>query len=114
MLALPPPRPNCAPAAAAVRSAIAARATAGSFTLRSLQDVAEAFRGTRQDGARALLDDRPLDQVRMLDHQIDDLGVGQLARTEPQRLVDALVRAQQLARGDAHLAQQLLELRLRD
>ena len=40
-----------------------------------LQDLLEPFRRTREDRARALLDDRPLNEIGMLDHQIDDLTV---------------------------------------
>lgn len=40
-----------------------------------LEDLFEAFGGTREDGARAFLDDRPLYQVRILHHQRDDLIV---------------------------------------
>ena len=41
----------------------------------SLQNLFESLGRPRKDGASAFLDDRPLNQIGMLHHQIDDLIV---------------------------------------
>ena len=40
-----------------------------------LQNLLQALGRPRQDRPPALLDNRPLNQIRMLHHQVDDLGV---------------------------------------
>jgi hypothetical protein len=50
----------------------------------------------------------------VLDHQVDDLIVGQIFFAEFQRLVNLFFRSQQRTRRNAHLTQQLTELRLRN
>ena len=48
----------------------------------------------------------------MLGHEADEFVVGDLAPAQPQLAVDGLARPQKLARLDAHLADQLAQLRL--
>src|SRR5689334_22352711 len=56
---------------------------------RSLaEDLLQPLRRPRENRPAALLDDRPLDQVRMLHHQIDDLVIRKIAVSESQLRVD--------------------------
>jgi len=74
----------------------------------------EMIRRAREYCARAFLDDRPLNQIRILHHQLDEFIVRQIAFGDPKRLVDRLLRAHQLARRHLHLAQQVEQLLLRN
>src|SRR5678815_4190646 len=77
-----------------------------------LQNLFESFSRPSQDCARAFLDDRALYQIRIPHHQLDDLIVREIAFGESERLVDRLLRAQQLPRRHLHLAKQLAQLLL--
>jgi hypothetical protein len=56
------------------------------------------------------LDNRPLNQVRMLDHQSDEFIIAQFAFTRVEFAIDRFARAQKLAGLKAHLLEQLAQL----
>lgn len=59
--------------------------------------------------AIAALNNRPLNQVRMLDHQRDDLIVAQFAFAKVEFAINRFARAQKLARLQFHLLEQLAQ-----
>ena len=60
-----------------------------------------------QNGAIASLDDGPLNQIRMLDHQGDDFVIAEVFLAQTQLSIDRFAGAEQVARLDAHLLDQL-------
>src|SRR5262245_30852318 len=70
-----------------------------------LQDFPHPFRRPRENGSRALLDNRPLNEIGMLDHQVDDLTVREFPFAKPQLLVDRFLGAKQIARLHSHFPQ---------
>ena len=70
------------------------------------EQCADAFHGASDHGSRAAFHDRTLDQLRMLDHQHDDLVIREFSLADAQLTVSGLARAEQFARGDAELGDQ--------
>jgi len=58
-----------------------------------LHDLFETLCGAREDGPRASLDDRPLNQIGILHHQLDEFIVRQIAVGELVRslIIDSLL-----------------------
>jgi hypothetical protein len=81
---------------------------------RGSENLLEAVCGAREDRARPLFHDRPLNEIGMLHHEVHDLRVREIALAELQRLVDRLPRSQQIARRHLHLAKQIEQLGFRD
>src|SRR4051794_5197221 len=63
-----------------------------------LQERLHVLDGSAQDGARASLYDGTLNQVRVFDHQRDQLVVRKLAHAQTKLFVDGLAPAQDVAR----------------
>src|SRR4051812_44389391 len=79
----------------------------------SAQQVGDAFRWAREDRAVAQLHDWPLQQLRVLRQGGEQLVVGQLALTQGELRVGGLAGAQDVARPQPGLPQELADLRLR-
>jgi len=48
-----------------------------------LENLFKSLCGAREDGPRAFLDDRPLNQIGILHHQLDEFIVRQIAGGDP-------------------------------
>src|SRR5262245_52544315 len=68
------------------------------------KNLFEALSGPRENRAAAFFDDGPLYQIRMFDHQVDQLGVTYVSLAELQLLVHVFLSTQQLARRGFHFA----------
>ena len=77
-----------------------------------MQQLADVLDGAAEDGARAALDDGALDQFRVLDHRADEVVVGVFVARQIKLAVGGLALAEQLARRQLHLLQQLAQLAL--
>ena len=69
-----------------------------------LQQLPHILHWPAQDSAITALDNGPLNQIRMFDHQRDKLGVVEVALGQPEFAIDRLARSQELARRDLHLS----------
>src|SRR6266571_4511027 len=78
----------------------------------SAQQSSDIFRRPSQHRADAALDDWPLDQIGMLDHQRNYLIIAKVFLTQTKFAIDSLARAQKLARLDAQLLDQLAQFLL--
>src|SRR6266496_1883502 len=74
------------------------------------KDLLQSIGGPSENRAFAFLDDRPLNEIRVRDHQIDDRIIRQLTLAELQRLVDPLGGAKKSARLDVHFSQEIDQL----
>src|SRR5713226_6145636 len=68
-----------------------------------LQQALHILRRPSQHRAGAALDDWPLDQIRMLDHQRDYFVIAEVFLTQTKFTIDSLVRPQKFAWFDAQL-----------
>src|SRR5690606_38050329 len=75
-----------------------------------IQDLAHPLRRPGEDRAVAPDDDRPLDELRVLGHRVEDLVVGQVLAGEAELSVGGLAGPEEVARGDPHHPDQPLEL----
>ncbi len=91
-----------------------ADAVLGGYAAVGAEERPDAVGRARQDRGIAALDDRPLNQIGVCDHQVQEFGIAQVAVADPERLVNRILRAEKLPRSHAQLAQQLLQLPLRN
>jgi hypothetical protein len=77
-----------------------------------INHLSNLFGRAGEDGAVAADDDGTLDQFGVRGHQADDLVVGVFTAAEAESLVCGLARAEQFARGEARLADDLAQRRL--
>jgi hypothetical protein len=97
------------------------RLTVGRSHHRTSDGIAEeleqrlhVFDWPAQHRAFATLHNRALNQVRMLDHQRNDFIVREFAATQTKFFIYRLAGAQELARLDLHLGDQISQLFLRE
>lgn len=70
----------------------------------------DILHGASQHGTLSSLDDGALDEVRVLDHERDQFVICERAARQLKLAINGLARAQQGARGELHLRQQLPQL----
>lgn len=75
-----------------------------------LQQITNVLRRAPQHRAIAALDNWPLQEIRVLDHQRNDLVIAQLFLSQAELAIYRFARAQQLARLDFHLLNQVAQL----
>src|SRR6185503_9330949 len=73
---------------------------------KSCQQLFHILSRTPEHSALAAFHDWPLKQVRMFDHQSDQLTIAELIFSQSQFFVDGLTLTQQLSRLEIHLANQ--------
>ena len=77
-----------------------------------IQQGFDVLRRPPEYGARSAFNDGTLEEVGILDHESNDLVVGEFASAESEFFIDGLARPQQFARRQPHLLYQLTQLRL--
>ena len=80
------------------------------YSALSAQQGLHILGRSTQHRASAALDDGPLNQVRMLDQQRNDLIVAEVLLPQTELAIDRLAGAEEFARLDAHLPDQLAQV----